>query len=392
MNKYFEIFWRFLVLGSISFGGPAAHIGYFRQTFVDKYKWLDNEAYARTVALSQFLPGPGSSQVGFSLGYQRAGVFGGFAAFLGFTFPSVLIMLTLALIGQQFADTITFKGAVYGLKLLAVVVVFDAIVTMAKAFCRRRLHQLIAVITAVLLTLYASSYLQISLLVIFAIFGYFFSAHSSAESVVKEQSSKGFNKISIIALIAFITLFVISPLLVKQGAIFDVFNNFYQAGSLVFGGGHVVLPLLEQSVAPSMSADQFLMGYAAAQAVPGPMFTLATFLGAQLSDTSPILMALVATGAIFLPGFLLIIAFHNAWQILSSNLKVTSAMMAVNASVVGLLVAAFYQPILISAIHSVIDVGCVVVGYALLKLARVPIVALVATFCTLGVLLIQVNF
>ena len=158
-----DVFIKFFYLGLVSFGGPAAHIGYFRQAFVDKYQWLNNEGYARTVALSQFLPGPGSSQVGFSIGYQRAGVLGGFAAFLGFTLPSVALMLILALVGQQFAETITFKGAVHGLKLFAVVIVFDAILTMGKAFCKSWQNKVIALSTATILIFYASTYLQLAL-------------------------------------------------------------------------------------------------------------------------------------------------------------------------------------------------------------------------------------
>ncbi len=383
MNKHFEIFWRFLCLGVLSFGGPAAHIGYFQKTFVERYQWLDLNAFGRLVALSQFLPGPGSSQVGFAIGLQRAGVLGGIMAFLGFTLPSFFLMWLLAVVGLQFADTTTFVGVVTGLKLLAVVVVADAIITMAKSFCQSLLHRAVAIIAALVLVLWASVYTQFALLVVAAFIGAMLPNKRLLGSA--EQTTPF--KLNWSALTLFMVLFAALPMFASQDQWLAMFNDFYQAGSLVFGGGHVVLPLLEQTVGQQMSTDQFLTGYAAAQAVPGPMFTLATFLGSQIITEHSFVAALIATLAIFLPGFLLVIAFNNAWQQLSTYSRVAGAMAAVNAVVVGILGAAFYQPIALSAVHSLADIIIVIAGFILLRFFKLPIVTLVAAFAAMGVIL-----
>ncbi|EHU4928028.1 chromate efflux transporter [Vibrio vulnificus] len=378
-----QIFKTFFWLGWISFGGPAAHIGYFRHTFVEKLKWISDEEYAQLVALSQFLPGPGSSQVGFGLGYKKGGLPGACAAFLGFTLPSVVIMLLLALVSSQVTDTALFQNVVHGLKLLAVVVVADAAWGMYKNFCKTPLTVGISVATAVALLVYSGIATQMVVLIIAALIGVI---ALKGENKATEHSFKP----SLTPLLTFAALLLLLPLLATAQPLVQLFNEFYQAGSLVFGGGHVVLPLLQNIVGEQISQDAFLTGYAAAQAVPGPMFTFATYIGYVLHPSSPILGAVVATLAVFLPGFLLMLGVLKNWQLLAANPRVSGALQGVNASVVGLLVAALYQPVFTSAVSSGLDVGLILIGFYLQKQIKVPILALVLFFmlsgATLGML------
>ncbi|ELH7492891.1 chromate efflux transporter [Vibrio vulnificus] len=378
-----QIFKTFFWLGWISFGGPAAHIGYFRHTFVEKLKWISDEEYAQLVALSQFLPGPGSSQVGFGLGYKKGGLPGACAAFLGFTLPSVVIMLLLALVSSQVTDTALFQNVVHGLKLLAVVVVADAAWGMYKNFCKTPLTVGISVATAVALLVFSGIATQMVVLIIAALIGVI---ALKGENKATEHSFKP----SLTPLLTFAALLLLLPLLATAQPLVQLFNEFYQAGSLVFGGGHVVLPLLQNIVGEQISQDVFLTGYAAAQAVPGPMFTFATYIGYVLHPSSPILGAVVATLAVFLPGFLLMLGVLKNWQLLAANPRVSGALQGVNASVVGLLVAALYQPVFTSAVSSGLDVGLILIGFYLQKQIKVPILALVLFFmlsgATLGML------
>ncbi|EGR7968017.1 chromate efflux transporter [Vibrio vulnificus] len=378
-----QIFKTFFWLGWISFGGPAAHIGYFRHTFVEKLKWISDEEYAQLVALSQFLPGPGSSQVGFGLGYKKGGLPGACAAFLGFTLPSVVIMLLLALVSSQVTDTALFQNVVHGLKLLAVVVVADAAWGMYKNFCKTPLTVGISVATAVALLVFSGIATQMVVLIIAALIGVI---ALKGENKATEHSFKP----SLTPLLTFAALLLLLPLLATAQPLVRLFNEFYQAGSLVFGGGHVVLPLLQNIVGEQISQDAFLTGYAAAQAVPGPMFTFATYIGYVLHPSSPILGAVVATLAVFLPGFLLMLGVLKNWQLLAANPRVSGALQGVNASVVGLLVAALYQPVFTSAVSSGLDVGLILIGFYLQKQIKVPILALVLFFmlsgATLGML------
>ncbi|EGR7952475.1 chromate efflux transporter [Vibrio vulnificus] len=378
-----QIFKTFFWLGWISFGGPAAHIGYFRHTFVEKLKWISDEEYAQLVALSQFLPGPGSSQVGFGLGYKKGGLPGACAAFLGFTLPSVVIMLLLALVSSQVTDTALFQNVVHGLKLLAVVVVADAAWGMYKNFCRSPLTVGICVATAVALLVFSGIATQMAVLILAALIGVI------ALKGENKATEHGFTP-SLTPLVIFAALLLLLPLLTTAQPLVRLFNEFYQAGSLVFGGGHVVLPLLQNIVGEQISQDAFLTGYAAAQAVPGPMFTFATYIGYVLHPSSPILGAIVATLAVFLPGFLLMLGVLKNWQLLAANPRVSGALQGVNAAVVGLLVAALYQPVFSSAVSSGLDVGLILIGFYLQKQIKVPILALVLFFmlsgATLGML------
>ncbi|CAK4066657.1 chromate efflux transporter [Vibrio sp. 16] len=372
-----SIFKTFFWLGWISFGGPAAHIGYFRNTFVEKLKWLDDKEYGQIVALSQFLPGPGSSQVGFALGYKRDGLGGACMAFLGFTLPSVLIMLVLAVLSSQLTETSAFQNIVHGLKLLAVVVVADATWGMYKNFCKGKLSVALCLATAIALLVFPGIATQMLVLILAGLIGMrFLGVQSPSEPTSFEPS--------VLPLVLFVVLLVGLPVAANVIPALGLFNDFFQAGSLVFGGGHVVLPLLQNIVGDQLTQDAFLTGYAAAQAVPGPMFTFATYIGYELMPQAPISGALIATLGVFLPGFLLLLGVLKNWQSLAQNSKVSGAVNGVNASVVGLLLAALYEPVFTSAVLSPIDLSLVLVGFYLLKQLSLPIVWMVAFFMTAG--------
>ncbi|CAE6914831.1 chromate efflux transporter [Vibrio sp. B1FLJ16] len=374
----FTIFKTFFWLGWFSFGGPAAHIGYFRQTFVEKLKWIDDSEYAQIVALSQFLPGPGSSQVGFALGYKRGGLSGACAAFVGFTLPSVLIMLALAMVSSHITDTAIFQNIVHGLKLLAVVVVADATWGMYKNFCQTKLTAGLCVATAIALLLAPGIMTQMLVLLAAGAIGVRYLKKQPTEPQVPFKPS-------IAPLVIFAALLFGLPLVAQTVPMLGLFNDFFQAGSLVFGGGHVVLPLLQNIVGDQLSQDAFLTGYAAAQAVPGPMFTFATYIGYELSDT-PILGALTATLAIFLPGFLLLLGVLKNWQSLAGKPAVAGAISGVNASVVGLLLAALYQPVFTSAVTEPMDIALIIAGFYLLKKLNVSILWMIVFFVGVSLL------
>ena len=374
-----ELFWRFLALGCISFGGPVAHLGYFRTAFVDRLKWLDEASYGRLVALSQFLPGPSSSQVGFAIGYQRAGVAGGVAVFLGFTLPSFALLYLLAIAGSTVTDTVYFGGFVKGLKLLAVVVVADAVLGMYATFCRRRLAGALCILTASALLVVPSMATQFAVLAAGALAGWRFLR-------APEAPPGGRLRFSWLPLTLFFLLLIALPFLASLSPDLDLFSRFYQAGSLVFGGGHVVLPLLQQTVGDALPIDRFLLGYAAAQAIPGPMFAMSAFLGAGMNPDHALAGALIAVLGIFLPGFLLILSFHDTWETLARKPGAAGAVAGVNASVVGLLLAALYQPVFVNAVFSSLDLALAIVGFFLLRALRLPILALVAFFAAAGIL------
>lgn len=374
-----ELFWRFLALGCVSFGGPAAHMGYFRAVFVERLKWLDETAYGRLIALSQFLPGPSSSQVGFAIGYQRAGVAGGVAVFLGFTLPSFLLLFLLATAGGTLTDTVYFGGFVKGLKLLAVVVVADAVLGMYSTFCRSRLTGVLCVLTASALLIAPSMATQFAVLAVGALLGWRLLR-------TPETPPGGRLRFSWLPLTLFFSFLIALPFLANLSPNLDLFSRFYQTGSLVFGGGHVVLPLLQQTVGDALSIDRFLLGYAAAQAIPGPMFAMSAFLGAEMTPDHALVGALIAVLGIFLPGFLLILSFHDTWETLAKKPGAAGAVAGVNASVVGLLLAALYQPVFINAVFSSLDLALAVVGFFLLRVLRLPILALVAFFAAAGML------
>ncbi len=373
------IFRTFFALGWVSFGGPAAHIGYFRHTFVEKLRWVSEQEYAQFVALRQFLPGPGSSQGGFAIGYHRGGLAGAWAAFLGFTLPSVLIMLLLAGLSSHLLDTPLFEQMIHGLKLLAIIVVLDSCFSMYRNFCQQRLTAGLCVLTAVAITLAPGLITQFAVLLIAAFVG-------QARLAPQQSFSTTTFSPSWLSLLLFASLLLGLPLLAASSPLVELFGHFFQAGSLVFGGGHVVLPLLQNALGDSLSTDQFLTGYAAAQAVPGPMFTLATYLGYVLTPEMPVVGALIATLAVFLPGFLLLLGVLKNWSALAQRPKVAGAMQGVNACVVGLLLAALYQPVWSSTVHAPLDWAALLVGFFLFKVLRLPLIGMVGSTLLFGVL------
>lgn len=391
-----NIFKQFFLLGCLSFGGPAAHLGYFKQRFVDQLKWLTAEEYGQIVALSQFLPGPGSSQAGFAIGYKMAGVFGGIAAFIAFTTPSVVLMLLLAIFGAQFFGTDAYNGIVHGLKLLAVVVVADAVYSMFNSFCKKPITQGLFVMSAVFTLLFSGILVQMGILIAAAIIGMFWLKTTISEAPALDSADAKLS-FKYLSLVLFLLLFVGLPFLSQQHvfadhvfpvrALINIASDFYLAGSLVFGGGHVVLPMLQNMLENNIANDTFITGYAAAQAVPGPMFTLATYLGYQASPTAPILGALTATFAIFLPGFLLVIAVFDHWQKIGAYAVFHGVVTGVNAAVTGLLLAALYDPVFSSAVVTNKDMLLVFLGIFMMKSLKLPILVLVGFFSAAGLMM-----
>ncbi len=379
--RFGKVFWEFLWLGCISFGGPAAHVGYFHRRFVVRLGWLDEATYARLLALTQFLPGPASSQLGFAIGRHRGGLAGGVAAFLGFTLPSFLIMVMVALYATRLPEA-WLNGLVTGLKWLAVVVVADAVLNLGGKFCRDRFTRGVALATAVVLWLFPGVGVQLLALLVAALIG----RHWLKPSAAPEDAGAGQSRVAWLPFGLFAAAWLLLWL-IGGGTLGGLARDFYSAGALVFGGGHVVLPLLEGFVGDAMSQDQFLTGYATAQAVPGPMFSLAAYLGAQLAPASPWLGAGVATLAIFLPGFLLVLAFSDAWRALAARPAMAGAIAGINAAVVGLLLAALYQPVFLSAVAGPRDLALVVLGFLALRSGRMPLLALVVAMAALGLVI-----
>lgn len=363
-----QIFQSFFILGCMSFGGPAAHIGYFHRAFVHEKKWLNEQEYASLVALSQMLPGPGSSQVCFALGHNKAGLLGAITAFIAFTLPSFFLMAIFAYSHALLTEVEFIQSLIKALKIVAVIVVADAVFTMFNNFCQSRPTRSITLITAALLLLFPSTLMQIATLSASALYGVYFLREKKEKPTLSH--TKGPNNGW---LVLFAVLFGVSFFHVNYTPL-DLFNQYYQAGSLVFGGGHVVLPLLQSMTVEAINNDTFLAGYAAAQGIPGPMFTFATFLGYLEYSPTPWLGAIIATLAIFLPGFLLMLGFLSYWQVLSHNPKVAGVIYGVNASVVGLLLAALYQPVFVSAVATASEFAVVIIGVMLLKVWRCSII------------------
>src|SRR5882757_5167112 len=343
-----EVLWVFLKLGLISFGGPIAHIGYFREEFVARRGWLDDAAFSDLVALCQFLPGPASSQVGFSIGLIRAGYLGALAAWAGFTLPSAVALLLFAYGATTLGGPVGL-GLLHGLKLVAVAVVAQAIWGMARTLCPDRQRASIAGIAALIVLFSGSSGGQIAAILLGAIAGFWLSRTPLLPSTgaIGVPISRS---VGIASLVIFMLLLVGLPLLrglgLSQGV--ALFDAFYRSGALVFGGGHVVLPLLRSAVVTPgwVSDDTFLAGYGAAQAIPGPLFTFAAYLGA-VAQPSPHGAAGAALGliGIFLPGMLILIGTLPYWETFRTRAGAQAAMRGINAAVVGILGGAFYNPI-----------------------------------------------
>lgn len=371
-----QVFLRFLWLGCISFGGPAAHIGYFQRTFVQRLGWLSQAEFARLLALCQLLPGPASSQLGFAIGRHRAGLGGALAAFAGFTLPSFILLLAAALGVDWLGSNLWLDAALHGLKLLALIVVADAVLTMSRQFCTTRLGQGIMVVTAAALWWQPGLLTQLLMLAGAALLCARFQRGAGSLQAATEPPVTG-SQPHWPTLLLFATLFIGLPLLGGPlSTIGQLVADFYRAGALVFGGGHVVLPLLQESVGHTLSEQQFLAGYALAQLVPGPMFTLATYLGAQLLPAMPLVGALSATLALFAPGLLLLWAVGPCWQQWLARPALAGAVIGINAAVVGLLLAALYQPVWQSAVRAPTDLALVVIGFYLLRVVKLPVLAI----------------
>ncbi|WP_233801542.1 chromate efflux transporter [Paraburkholderia sp. HP33-1] len=388
LARVLEVLIVFLKLGLTSFGGPIAHIGYFRREFVERRRWLDDEAFTDLIGLCQFLPGPASSQVGFSIGLLRAGWAGGLAAWCGFTLPSVFVMLAFAAIAPDLSGT-AGTGVIHGLKLVAVAVVAQAVWDMARRLCPDRRRAAIALASLALLSLVSSAYAQLIVIGAGALLGGALCRATAAQAPRPvAQPARDFQvsrTAGMAALVVFCVLLFGLPIwAASQGSPgLRVFDAFYRCGALVFGGGHVVLPLLQRETVATgwVAPNDFLAGYGAAQAVPGPLFTFAAFLGWMMA-LSPRHWsgALLATLGIFLPGLLLVLAALPWWQALRARTTMSAAFAGVNAAVVGLLAAALYSPVWTSAVLSPADFAIACIGFFLLMRWKVPPLVVVV-FC-----------
>ena len=373
--KNYDIFFSFLLLGLTSFGGPIAHIGYFRDFFVNNKKWLDEKLYADFVSLCNFLPGPSSSQVGISIGYYLKGIKGAILAWVGFTMPSVIILMLFGYTILNYDSSIP-QGVLKGLKAIVVIIVFQAILGMSKNLLKDNIGYLITFFTALFLMIFPSSLNQLMCLIISGLIGVFF---------YKEQKIKGKNqKFSveigfwkIFPIILFFVFLIILPIMneIFNSNLLNLANSFFKVGSLVFGGGHVVLPLLnEEFVASGMiENDLFLAGYGASQAIPGPLFTFSSYLGVFLkSEINSLFTSIFCLFFIFLPSFLLLLGTLSLWNELRKFDLIISAFKGVNASVVGLLIAALYNPIIISSLKSYYDFVLILISFGILFFTKIP--------------------
>lgn len=383
-GRLIEVFGSFLKLGLISFGGPVAHLGYFREEFVTKRRWLDDEAYADLVALCQFLPGPASSQVVFALGKQRAGLIGAFLASVCFTLPSAVLMILFGY-GVTAIGDLQQAGWLHGLKLAAVAVVAQAVWGMGQKLCPDRARFTLALAAAAFILIVPHAVSQVAVIGIGALVGWWLYRGDIQTGTVAEAGMHRGHVWAAVTLVMVVVLLVVLPVLAKMTGQKNiaVFDSFFRAGSLVFGGGHVVLPLLRAEVVPTgwVGDDAFLAGYGAAQAVPGPLFTFSSYLGTVIErDGVAWAGGLWCLLAIFLPAWMLIGGALPFWHLLRSKVWTQAALRGANAAVVGVLLAAFYNPVWTEGVVHAKDVATVFVAFAMLTLWRVP-PWLVVVFC-----------
>ncbi|WP_240922420.1 chromate efflux transporter [Oleiagrimonas sp. C23AA] len=375
-----EVGAAFLKLGLSSFGGPIAHLGYFHREFVERRRWLDEEHFGQLLALCQFLPGPASSQLGFSLGLLRAGWRGAIAAFIGFTLPSALLLFAFAAMSGYLAGPLG-QSAVHGLKLVAVAVVAQGVLGMARTLTPDRNRALMAAAAAGLIAISGSALMQLLVVAIGAALGPWLCRQVAAKR--GETFALYYGRRTGGVLLVIFGALLATALFVAPGLppLAQVAGAFYRAGALVFGGGHVVLPLLKQAVVDPgwVSSNTFLAGYGAAQAVPGPMFTLSAFLGERLhGGQGGVLGATVSLLAMFLPGLLLVAGALPFWRTLGNRDGAARMLAGVNAAVVGLLAAALYDPVWVSAVHDAKDFAIALIAFTLLVAARWSALAVVA--------------
>ncbi|WP_303984825.1 chromate efflux transporter [Niallia circulans] len=364
-TNFLEIFLISTKLGLTSFGGPVAHLGYFYDEYVSRRKWLDEKSYADLVALCQFLPGPASSQVGIGIGILRGGLLGGIISFLGFTFPSVIALIIFA----RMIDVLDIGNAgwIHGLKIVATAIVAHAILGMAKNLTPDLKRKTIALFALILTLLWQSVFSQVGVIILSAIISYFLYKQQVRQQNQVDISFPLSKQVASVSLVLFFSLLFLLPIIreVFSYQWIAMFDSFYRSGSLVFGGGHVVLPLLEREFVPGgwLSEASFLAGYGATQAVPGPLFTFAAYIGTVLNGWGG---GLLATFAIFLPAFLLIVGTLPFWNFVRKNPKIQGVLMGVNAAVVGILVSSFYQPIWTSSISDASDFAFAAILFSML--------------------------
>jgi chromate transporter len=374
-GSFLEVLWVSTRLGLTSFGGPIAHLGYFHEEYVKRRKWIDEQSYADLVALCQFLPGPASSQVSIAIGILRARLLGGIAAWIGFTLPSALALIAFAFGIGAFARA-SDAGWLHGLKIVAVAVVAQAVWGMARSLCPDRERATIAIVASIFTLAWPSAIGQLSTIVISGLVGAVIFPGRTSSSLSQTRFPIG-KKTGITAWVIFFALLVGLPFYrqISPSHVLDVFDSFFRVGSLVFGGGHVVLPLLQtEVVGPGWVTNElFVAGYGAAQAVPGPLFTFSAYLGTVMSsEPNGWSGAFLALCAIFLPSFLLVIGALPFWNLLRSVPIFQSALKGINAAVVGLLLAALYNPVWTSAIYSPADFALGLVAFGLLMFWKFP--------------------
>jgi chromate transporter len=375
VRRLLEVFTAFLRLGLTAFGGPIAHLGYFRAEFVERRKWLGETAYADIVTLCQFLPGPASSQVGVTLGLQRAGLLGALAAWCGFTLPSAVLMTAFAF-GAAHLQGALAAGLIHGLKLVAVAVVAQAVLGMARSLTSDAKRAAIAVVATAIVTATSAAAGQILAMVTGALAGLVIirdTGPAPAAAGIPEVSKR----LGVVALLVFFLVLLGGPLIeaATGSTALARFDAFYRSGALVFGGGHVVLPLLQDAVVARGWVDQgaFLSGYGAAQAIPGPLFTFAAYLGAAAhGPPNGLAGAAIGLAGIFIPGLLAVVAALPFWNALRESPGARAAMQGANASVVGILAAALYSPVWTSAVVTRGDFAAVLAGFVLLTAFRAP--------------------
>ena len=366
-----EVFKTFLTLGLTSFGGPVAHLGYFRKELIERRGWMSESQFSQLLAICQFIPGPASSQLGFALGLLRAGWLGAIAAFLAFTLPSVFLLICFASALPLLSGKVG-EAAIHGLKLVACAVVADAVLGMYKKLCPDTQRRSLAIVAACAVLLIGSTWSQILVVLGGAIAGMLLCRESINDVQSHIQVTYG-KRLAFILFSIFLSLLLGLTLMPSDTGLYAIAQAFYSAGAMVFGGGHVVLPLLEDSVVASgwVSNEVFLAGYGASQAIPGPMFAFAAYLGAVIpTEHESWLGASTALVFMFLPGFLLVAAVLPLWQTVSQNPMAINAIAGVNAVVVGILCAALYDPIFTAGVQSGSDLAIVIVALGMLAVWR----------------------
>ena len=383
IRSLIEIFLVSTRLGLTSFGGPTAHLGYFHEEYVRRRKWMDEKSYADLVALCQFLPGPSSSQVGIGIGIMRAGILGGITSFIGFTFPSVIALIAFALLVTGF--DVGNAGWIHGLKIVAVAIVAHAIIGMAKSLTPDLKRKAIAIVALLVTLLWQTAFSQVGVILIAGFIGYLLLKQEKDGEEEERMRFPISKRIGGICLLLFVGLLVALPVLKEATGSYWVamFDSFYRSGSFVFGGGHVVLPLLEKEFVPTgwLSEEAFLAGYGVTQAVPGPLFTFAAYLGTVMNGWQG---GILATFAIFLSAFLLVIGALPFWDQLRNHPKITGAIMGVNAAVIGILIAALYTPIWMSSILEAKDFALAVILFSMLSYWKLPPWIVVVTGAVAG--------